>query len=690
MKKSLILLLTSTLTLSMLAGCVSAPEGTTTTDSSSTTTASDEDLVEIKFNLAFGNKSRTMTYNQNTPLTLSDGSVVTAGMLKPVWDYVQDAVGAIFTDVTVQDATASEMMATASTTNFTDACIYGGEYASEDIMNYGAEGKFVALNDMIDQGLMPNFGAYLEENPTIKSAITAYDGNIYHVPYVAEINNPSRQFVAREAWPVTLLDGDNIAYDTDVEITIYYDGFYVDGNERVDDNGGVVTPMEGVEITKKTDENIIEIQNALAVKNGETLTTALVEYIERNYDYENASELYNGAYAAYDIDELVALFRCIKANPTLLTDGAASTVWPFFVRQSEYREDLLRLSTYFDGQRVHGADSYTVRWEFNEDGTLNYTYDDEEIYEVLNYLSDLNAEGLIYSDVYDTTNTDSFRSTLWGTDTATENPSFGYMSFDWIASSTAPTLNGDIVAVLPPVAEINGVWQYYIDNTRTVKPDGWGISVAGTTEEQLVKACEVLDYYFTEEGNLVQNYGLPMDISETEVYVGPDGNEYPLFEDWVLETCSANANGDLSVFFRDWMGSLMPIGYQKEIGFEYQNTSDLGFAAWELVNNSTINYPSYAGTGEAGDNDYFYTLTPTVFSLTERQTDTVSTQTKIDTEATEEYVFNVIRYATLGNAPAGTSVPTSYEEYQAYFIDAGLELYEQTYNDAYAIMSGSN
>ena len=44
--------------------------------------------VELKFNFAVGNKSRTMTYNQESPLTLPDGTVVTAGMLKPMWSYV--------------------------------------------------------------------------------------------------------------------------------------------------------------------------------------------------------------------------------------------------------------------------------------------------------------------------------------------------------------------------------------------------------------------------------------------------------------------------------------------------------------------------------------------------------------------------------------------------------------------------
>ena len=57
----------------------------------------------MKINFAVGNKSRTLTYNQESPLTMPDGTVVTAGMLKPMWSYVEDAMNVKISDVTVQD-----------------------------------------------------------------------------------------------------------------------------------------------------------------------------------------------------------------------------------------------------------------------------------------------------------------------------------------------------------------------------------------------------------------------------------------------------------------------------------------------------------------------------------------------------------------------------------------------------------
>ena len=308
---------------------------------------------------------------------------------------------------------------------------------------------------------------------------------------------------------------------------------------------------------------------------------------------------------------------------------------------------------------------------------------------MLGYLSDMEAEGLIYSDCYELTDKTNFRSTLWGTDEG-DAPSYGFMTYDWIASSTSDSLNKDTVVILPPVAKVNGVWQYYIDNGRAIKPDGWAISVAGSTDEQIQRACAVMDYFFTEEGAVVQNYGLPMALEEGEKYEGPDGIQYPKFTPWVVETAGAVAKGDLSTFLRDWMGCLMPIGYQKEIGFEYQYTSERGFEGWALLQNSTTNFATYAGEGIKGDNPNYYKMIPPVFSLTSRQKETVSDSTSLDSPDIVEFMFNVVRYKTKGNAPSGTVVAQNYEEYLAEFEKRGLELYEETYQAAYEVMTSGN
>ena len=644
--------------------------------------------ITLRVNIANGNKSRTITYNQESPLTLPDGTVVTAGMLKPVWSVVAESLNIDLNDITTQDQKASDMIQTASTNAFADANVFGGSSISNELMYYGTEGKLVNLSDMMEKGYLPNFKAYLEKNPDVGKSITAYDGNIYYIPYIAEINNYARVFVLRESWVTALLDAADAAYDTAAFETVY-NGFYVGDNARTGENGGVVTPKEGVEITKKTAQSIIEIQNALEVKNGATLTRAFIQYIADNYDYEKPSELFLGEKAAYDIDELIALMRCVKANPAYLTEGKADVVWPMFTRQASYREELLRLGTYFGGVKSHGADSYEARWYIDETGTLQYTYSTEGMYNVLNYLAAMEGEGLIYSDCYDLSNKANFRTALWGTD-ASETPSYGFITYDWKASSTADNLNSDTVVVLPPVAKVNGVWQYYLDNGRAIKNDGWAISVAGCrTEAELVRSCALLDFFFTDKGFLLQNYGLPMMLEENETYLGPDGIEYPKFTSWVTETCNQVAKGDLSTFLRDWIGSLIPIGYQKNIGFEYQYTSERGFAGWALLQNSTTHFATYAGEGLGGDNPNYYKMTPPVFSMTSRQQEEIASKTAIQTDDTVDYMFNIVRYSARGNAPAGVTLPANYEEYLAYFQSKGLDIYVSNYQMSYMIMTMS-
>lgn len=107
-----------------------------------------------------------ITYNQESPLNLPDGTNVTAGMLKPVWSHLEQVMNVTITDVTTQDQKSKEMIDTASTTNFAEANIFGGESIADNLMYYGTEGKFVNLSQMMNQGYLPNFQNYLDENLT--------------------------------------------------------------------------------------------------------------------------------------------------------------------------------------------------------------------------------------------------------------------------------------------------------------------------------------------------------------------------------------------------------------------------------------------------------------------------------------------------------------------------------------------
>lgn len=608
----------------------------------------------LNVNIALGNNQRTVTYNQATPLELPDGSVISQGMLKPTWAYIQDQLGVAINDVTIQDQKATEMIDVSAATGFDNATVYGGNSIAEDLMSYGAQGYFVRLNDNLN--MMPNFASYLEANPNIQAAITAYDGGIYHVPYAAEIGNYARVFNAREAWVTSLLDSDDMLEDETHTLEPVYEAFW-----------------------DRHDTNVVTLQNDAA--DGELTAAvareALLDYIADTYpDLDTPSDLYLNDTAQYDIDELVALWRVIELSPNTLSkvstgdvvDGAE--ISPFFVRKTSYREDALRLIAYFGGQRVHGSDSYAARFYLDEEGELQHSYSEESFLEGVDKISDMYSEGLIHSEFADLSTKDDFRKPHYTNDETEGHFQFGFMTFDWIASTTAS--NADVVGMLPPLTTVgqSDEFIHYVENTRVIKPDGWSISAA-SSEEEINSALTLFDYFFTEEGNVTQNYGAPENLEESAVFTAPDGTEYPKFNQWLLDTACDLKNCDVSGFLRDFMGSHIPIGYQKEIGFELQYTKNNGPDAWGLYMNEGVASTSYES------DDPLFRLVPPVFSLTEQDTAKLGQLSVGDAQTDQIFLY----------ITGADSAVDGVEALRSLYEDAGIDDYVDVYRTAYERMT---
>ncbi len=644
-----------------ITSCGSTASEVTTTDNGDGSEVSNEasgddvysDLNEVplRVNFTTGNNQRTITYNQADPLELPDGQVVTAGDLKPLWQYIGDRLHIDFEDVTIQDQAATDMIQLEAATGFQNADIFGGNSIAEALMKYGTEGYFIDLNDYLDQ--MPNFSAYLEENPTIKSSITAYDGGLYMVPYVAEIDNYARVFMIRDGLVEMLLDGE--MQDETETLTVEYEPYWIDDNAR-------------------NATNVIDLQNKAAVENGGVLTAeiardVLVNYINETYDYANPSELYLGDGAQYDIDEYVALLRLAKLSPNTVSFNATgevvedAIVQPFFVRQSKYREDVLRLVNYFGGTKVYGSDTYTARLVVDENGELQYSYATDEFIETLPYIRAMYSEGLIASEFSDLNNKTNFRTEYYGKDDIEGQKMFGVATNDWIASTTSV---GEVEGMLPPVTKTtDDEFVHYIENTRVIKPDGWAIS-AQSSDEAIERAVVLFDYLFSEEGMTVQNYGVPSMIDETETFTGPDGVEYPKIGQFVIDNAEKYSNGDYSQFLRDFVGGILPVGFEKQMGFEYQYTNESGFDVWELYQGNDVLSLSYGA-----DEDY-YKLSPPIFSLTDQEIAKVGT-TNIGEDQTNE----IFKYIT------GSSEALDLQGLKDMYTKNGIDTYLEQYRNAY-------
>ena len=80
------------------------------------------------------------------------------------------------------------------------AHIYGGQQLASLFMQFGMQGAFLPLNDLIAEHA-PNFTRILEEYPMVRAAITAPDGNIYHLPTLPDgLIEGARAWFIRQDW----------------------------------------------------------------------------------------------------------------------------------------------------------------------------------------------------------------------------------------------------------------------------------------------------------------------------------------------------------------------------------------------------------------------------------------------------------------------------------------------------------
>lgn len=619
--------------------------------------------TELRINFATGNALKTLTYNTGSPITLPDGSIYTNGQLKPVWSYISNQLNISIKDVTVQGQTASNMIQIAAATNFEDAEIYGGNVA-ETFMQYGARDKLINLLDYQDK--LPDFMDYLEEYPLIKQQITAYDGGIYHIPYVAEMDEFSKVFYGRYNWVEVLLDTDDVLPETKT-LDIAYEGYWKDDHQR-------------------NTTNVITLQNQKALNgtlSGRDAREALLQYIDSTYpNLENRSDFYLGETSNYDIDELIALWRVIKLYPNTLfelTTGKSGTceIIPYFFRTKSQREEIFKLINYFGGTRVYGTNTYTGKWFVDESNTLQYTFYQDELYEGIDYLKDIFSEGLINPDYDDTNNSADYRSLFYSSDLSTNSSGastvkqLGFMTFDFIPSTAASSPTGVVKAMLPPVTTLEGMhddnFYHYIEIPRTVMIDGWAIS-ANTSGEKLDKALELFNFFFTDFGSNVQNFGIPDVTADFEnLYTLPNQNKVPTLSSWIVSQAQIYTNGDVAKFGQEFMGIRMAVGYKADIGFEYQNMTAQAAEGYDLYEKSNVLTLGYNKSSKLLE------LSAPCYSLTQQEKARLSTLTVGDDQ------MNMIYLYIRSDRNSVSSVAEIKKSYENANVSEFIEIYQAAY-----------
>lgn len=355
------------------------------------------------------------------------------------------------------------------------------------------------------------------------------------------------------SWTVaTSKPGDDGAVPAVGYVKVDYDAVIAALSDTTAGLGKALTDA-GVTSIAKTSGNIVDIQNqAINATNGAVtgaqLNKITQEYIKVAYKYSDTengtygqlygttvngvatkiSDVFLSTYAAWDVDLLVALSRCVVTNPLLLGGTAENlaNIYGIAARQgtTQRRVDL----TAFAGE-LYGIRGMESRYEYmyvGADGSIKDPRLNAESYELVSRLNALTEEGLIYSG---TEKIDGQARDI------TSKVSM-LMMHDY--SNTQSKANWTTSTKLAPVSTPVSKWDTddngthetimrFTESWRSVKNTGFCLTKAGaaSSKDKLSACLALIDYLFSNDGQLLMTYG-----AKSSSDTNPDGW-------WVAEDC---------------------------------------------------------------------------------------------------------------------------------------------------------
>ena len=576
-------------------------------------------------------------------VTLADGVTYHAGDLKPTWVEVQKQLNIKIEDKYQGNSAANEFDYWKE--RMGDVDLVSGTAAK--LTEYGEQGVVVNIGDYLDQ--MPNFKAYLEANPIVRLSITGNttNGAIYFSPYFDGVNDIERMPLMRVDMVQKLLDGEG-EFKADksnkTAAPVYEPYMPTSGKIEIDvvklDGSGVET------IAKDYDAagNIVAKMNEAGSIDGVTAVNMLREYIDKAYNGYYGTErsnLFCGQNAAWDADELVALLRCVVANPQTL--NGTDTIQGLFSREddnNQRRVDMMRFAGHLFG--IRGLESRQDYLYVGTDGMLHDCRQEVETYEALDRMHDMVEEGLI-SAAFVNKEEESTKTYL-------END-LGFMHYDYNQTQTIynetvldAAAGEKYMAVMVPVARWEdgtegGNYMRFTESWRSVKTDGWGISVPGVegNPDKLNAALALIDFAYSPEGMILMSYGPDAFIKTNDdgsyVTFLFNGAEMPEIADATREELWAKANGNYTNYARMYLGSTL--SFAKSQAFEFQCTTDAGREGAGHISTAiglgTIKHPELALTENP-----WYTSIPTVLPTTKADNDLLNTYTDLTNQFSQQ------------------------------------------------------
>ncbi len=564
-------------------------------------------------------------------IQLADGNTYHTGELKPTWVEVQNQLNVVFENQYQGNSASKEFDFWKERLNEVDMVSGTATKLTEN----GEAGNMVNIAEYLD--LMPNFKAYLELNPIVRMSITGNTdtGAIYFSPYFDGVDDIERMPLMRTDWVEKLLNGEGeFAADASNKTAApsYQPYMPTSGKVEID---VVKADGSGVEkLTKDYDAggNIIEKMNAAGSMDGVAAVNMLRTYIDEAYNGyygTNRADLFVGQNAAWDADELVALLRCVVANPQTL--NGTDTVQGLFSREdnnNQRRVDMFRFAGTLFG--VRGLESRQDYLYVGNDNKLHDARQEKETYEALERMHAMAEEGLLSKAFIDGSEESS--------GTYLEND-LGFMHYDYNQTQTlmnATKLNKDgdegekYMAVMVPVARWDdGTGEQFMrftESWRSVKTDGWGISKSGVGDstDKLNACLALIDFAYSEEGQILMSYG-PEAWRSSETFLF-NGNEMPKISEACEKELWDLAGGNYTNYARWYLGSTL--SFLKSQAFEYQCTHEVGKEGAGYISTAiglgTIKHPELALASNP-----WYTSVPTVLPTTKVENDTINGYTEL-------------------------------------------------------------
>ncbi|MBQ8052324.1 MAG: hypothetical protein IJ198_00760 [Lachnospiraceae bacterium] len=565
-------------------------------------------------------------------ITLADGKTYNAGDLKPTWVEVENQLGVKFENKYQGNSASKEFEYWKE--RLTDVDMVSGTAAL--LTENGIAGDMVNIGQYLDQ--MPNFKAYLDANPIVRLSITGdtSTGAIYFSPYFDGVNDIERMPLMRIDWVQKLLDGEG-EFTADASGTtsapVYQPYMPTEGKVEVDVVSADGTKAEKVTKDYDTAGNIVAKMNEAGEMDGVTAVNMLRTYIDEAYGGyygTQRSDLFVGQNAAWDADELVALLRCVVSNPQTL--NGTDSIQGLFTREdnnNQRRVDMFRFAGSLFG--VRGLESRQDYLYVGNDGAMHDARQEADTYEALNRVHNMVEEGLISKAFVDKSEENS--------GTYLEND-LGFMHYDYNQTQTIlneTKLDKDAgekyMAVMVPVARWydgtseDGVYMHFTESWRSVKTDGWGISVkgVGSDQDKLNAALALIDFAYTDKGMILLSYGPDAFIKAGETF-DFNGKQMPVIADATKAELWEKADGNYTNYARYYLGSTL--SFVKNQAFEYQCTTDIGQEGAGHISKAialgVIKHPAL----EVAENQW-YTSVPTVLPTSTVDNNTLSGYTEL-------------------------------------------------------------